>query len=254
MTRSFFLLALLLAGLFPALHAQPAEPKPREIRFLAWGALPEDLKLGRGPSALPLRLYTTALSAPVKASDKSLVELTRKVTDAEGRTTEQLFVSFTWPAGEQRVIAIVGTATNPAATHDAVPGTVLVMPDDPAAFPVNSLRVVNLSANSVAVRAGTVQQVLAQRDNLTATLNGNRLIRLDVVRPDGATWKSSVARNLPVNPGMRALGIIRSANNPTDNPSTTPDRLAFSVIYERLEADTEILNFKPNENPGADSP
>ncbi|MGF1531550.1 MAG: hypothetical protein ACFCU4_09345 [Puniceicoccaceae bacterium] len=174
---------------------------PVSVRLLAWQQIQEPLYLALEKERLLINLSVNTISEPFEIESPK-VRLDR-LQQIDGDEKFVPFASTPLPKGAARVIGLV-------VENSSTGAEIYFLSDDLDQFPLETVRMVNLTGSAIAMRAGENVRILQPRETALAPLRPDQNhLRLDLATDRDGQWKYFLGRNLPTRKGIRVLGIIR---------------------------------------------
>lgn len=203
------------------LSAEPASARTFTVLAGSAGNW-EKLDYARSPSALVPLVFGRQVRSPEQtAASGETWEVGRAAVDpATGLPIRKIVARTPWPQGVRSALFIL--VPKPAPDADGLEFAVLASDDSPAAFPPETLRVINATPANLAGRIGTEQVSLppgiSRNFSTTAFLapdenhDPGMPVGLAVRMPTG--WVALYDAPLSVSPNTRVLLIVLSPKNP----------------------------------------
>jgi hypothetical protein len=236
-------LVSILGGFAHAIAQTPPPVKSdltREVRFIAWSADPTPLKTDKEPKSPFFTLSSNLLTPPITLPPAESVELFRSVTLPDGTREFQVFARGTWPTELKRGIGLV----IPSSTKSDTLQRIIILPDDDAQFPPETIRFINITTNIVALKVGDLEATLSPlQEKIVPYTQGKNSVRADLAYSIEGKWTRALGGKLPTTPGFRTLALIRPAE--AMEPGVESPLVSLTLIRDR----TSLATPPPVEAP-----
>lgn len=246
-----FLISLFSINIFSAigLIAAPEPPPIRELRVLAWSPLPIPINFGAGEKSKSVQVSTSRFTIVFPTPDATTVDFSGTITDPERGPRIIPYASAPWPADQRRMIGLL----IPNGTIDAPRGLLVLLPDTEGVHTEHSMRFLNLTPLSLALRAGEITGALEPRGELVIPFNPTEgRLRVDLAMGKNQTWTRVLGTNLPTGPNHRIFAIIRPPRNL--EPGTETDSPDISLVMDRTSKPPAATELLPTVDPIGDQP
>ncbi len=211
--RTISLLLLALVAVFAALgqtasaQTGPRANFPAPTRTLSFGSTSENIEglfLLHEGKHLPIVIPALQRSLPIPFTGSS-IQLFREEETPQGGKRFVPVGSWEWPASASATWLLVHAAGNHR--YGGLP-----LPDDKAAFPIRSVRVINLTGQQLAARFGDQNVMLnpLQVNAVSVTPGSkNRVVCAFGLRDGASDWQLAGRHVLSLAPDHRADLIVR---------------------------------------------
>jgi hypothetical protein len=178
------------------------------IRLMSWSGELTDLWVADGASYVPVRAGEFVLGRPLALGKRvAVLRLFREVI-VEGATMKRLVAEVPLPEGVASVLVVLA----PALVGSELPLVGRALDQSLAAHPLETLRMVNFSEKALAMRVGTVTEVIRPGGEWLVPYSdeGQLQLAVHVAVDDGSGgWKLVQSAMKPTPRGRRVIGIMR---------------------------------------------
>jgi hypothetical protein len=202
------------------------------LRLLSWNGELRNLYVDDGGLALPVMANEFLLGSEVRLKQQpKVISFFRNQIDEKGVVNRQTVAEVPVPPGSTAVITVLA----PAPEGAKLPYIGRAIDSSPAIFPPETLRVLNLSSKSLALRIGEETLLLdSSGDRLFAyPKNGASTVAVEVaVRSEGG-W-AMVSRSLRATPaGSRGLCLVRDGRPTLFDPAEPVDAIFLIDLSQK---------------------
>lgn len=191
-----------------AQSAESSETGGQSVRLMSWSGDLTDLLIADGAAYVPVRASEFVLGRPLTLGKRvAVLRLFRDVV-IEGTSKKQPVAEVPLPKDVASVLVVLA----PAPAGSGFPLTGRTLDQSLAAHPLETLRMVNFSEKALAMRVGTVTEVIRPGGEWLVPYSdeGQLQLAVHVAVDDGSGgWTLVQSAMQPTPRGRRVLGIMR---------------------------------------------